>query len=101
MKQNRDFNSIVAAARALPVADHVPYAFEKRIMAVIRELPAPDAWTIWARVLWRAAAPCVGVMLFMTVWTAWSLESASSGFSLDTELEQTLLAPLAQLHEAW
>jgi hypothetical protein len=50
---------LLAAARANPPTDRVPYAFEKRIMARIALTPAVDAWALWGRALWRAAAPCV------------------------------------------
>ena len=50
---------LIAAARRLPPSEAVPYAFEKRIMAHLRARPALDEWSLWARALWRAAAPCV------------------------------------------
>lgn len=61
---------LLAVARAHPPSDHVPYAFEKRIMARLVLRPALDAWTVWSRVLWRAAAPCLGVAAAVVVLAA-------------------------------
>ena len=54
-------------ARNLPGNEHVPYAFEKRIMACVRELLVENPFAIWSRMLWRAVAPCLGVMLVAIV----------------------------------
>lgn len=54
---------LLATARANPPGDHVPYAFEQRILARIKALPAADPLTQLTTALWRAAIPCVGVML--------------------------------------
>ena len=60
---------LLAAARANPPSDHVPYAFEKRIAALLTSRPALDPLTLWARALWRAAAPCAAIMLVLGVWS--------------------------------
>ena len=49
---------LIAAARANPPGDQVPYAFEKRILAHLATRPVADGWELWARALWRAAALC-------------------------------------------
>ena len=60
---------LLAAARANPPADRVPYAFEKRILALLAQSPALDLSALWARALWRAAAPCVALTLLLGVWS--------------------------------
>lgn len=60
---------LITVARANPPADHVPYAFEKRIMARLHTPLPLDLWALWGRLLWRAAAPCVAVMLALGAWT--------------------------------
>jgi hypothetical protein len=60
---------LIAAARAHPPSNQVPYAFEKRIMARLQLRPVLDVWALWARGLWRAAAPCVAVMLLLSAWS--------------------------------
>ena len=63
---------LLAAARANPPSDRVPYAFEQRIMARLRECPALDEWALWGRALWRAAAPCAAIMLLLAAWAVFS-----------------------------
>lgn len=62
-------DKLLAAARAHPPSDQVPYAFEKRILARLRTPPAPDLGALWTRMLWRAAAPCVALTLTIGVWS--------------------------------
>ena len=52
---------LIAAARADEPADHVPYAFEKRVSALLASRVAPHALDAWVTGLWRAAVSCVGV----------------------------------------
>ena len=40
---------LIAAARANPPGDQVPYAFEKRILAHLATRPVADGWELWAR----------------------------------------------------
>ena len=62
-------HKLIAAARANPPSDRVPYAFEKRILARLAGQRMPDDWALWARALWRAAAPCVAIMMLFSVWS--------------------------------
>ncbi len=80
---------LFAAART-PPSDRVPYAFEKRVMAKLRELPVFDGWAQWAAALWRAAATCVILMLLLSTW-AW-FRPASTAVDLAQDLENTMLA---------
>ncbi|NJN05359.1 MAG: hypothetical protein HC814_01690 [Rhodobacteraceae bacterium] len=68
---------LIAAARADAPSDRVPYAFEQRIMARLRELPASDAWAYWSRMLWRATAPCLAITLAMAVWTIYRSDATA------------------------
>ena len=87
---------LVAAARANPPSDRVPYAFEKRIMAHLATRPVADDWALWARALWRAAAPCVAIMLLLGAWSLFLPHSSTSATDLSQQLEQTLLAAVDQ-----
>jgi hypothetical protein len=80
---------LVAAARANPPSDRVPYAFEKRIMARLALLPCPDAWALWSRALWRAVAPCVMIALLLGLWAFFAPKGNPSDLSQD--FENTLL----------
>ncbi|MBM3835991.1 MAG: hypothetical protein FJ403_22550 [Verrucomicrobia bacterium] len=92
---------VLTVARACPPSDEVPYAFEKRIMARIARETMVDLWTLWGRLLWRAAAPCVAIMLMLTAWAAVSLDFNGNSEPIATDLEESVLAPLASLEDAW
>jgi len=81
----------VKLARSLPREERVPYAFEKRIMAHLREAPGMDAVTLWAHALWRAAAPCLGIMIIAAA-VCWPL-IFQQGADNDVDLESAVLAP--------
>jgi hypothetical protein len=87
---------LIATAQANPPNDRVPYAFEKRIMARIAARPAVDGWALWARALWRAAAPCVAIMLALTVWSFYDHHTSTASNDLSQDLEKTLLAAVDQ-----
>tara|TARA_A100001037_G_C15077881_1_gene602680 strand:- start:405 stop:767 length:363 start_codon:yes stop_codon:yes gene_type:complete len=67
-------DEMLAQTREIPADDRVPYAFEKRIMAHIKdeETAAPPTaaqlWEQWSRMLWRAAVPCLAVLVIAAVW---------------------------------
>ena len=94
---------LVAAARNSPASDRVPFAFEKRILAQLKAVPALDNWTLWGQALWRAAAPCLAVMLLLSTWAFFVSNAnapASNGLGntddLSQEFENTVLAAANQ-----
>ncbi len=92
---------LLAAARAHPPADHVPYAFEKRIRAHLSALPPVDLAALWARALWRAAVPCVAFTLLLATWSFAPVPVSPTTEDLSQQFEQTLLAAADQLEESW
>src|SRR6478736_1348605 len=100
MDLKRFEHNLFAAARVLPPSDSVPYAFEKRVMAGLNG-SCPDEWANWSRLLWRAAAPCVGLTVLMGVWTAVSTHSLSPSTTLAVDLERTVWGPLTALNDSW
>jgi hypothetical protein len=90
---------LIAAARSRPINENVPYAFEQRIMAHVRERSAPDAWSLWARGLWRAAATCTGIMLLLGTWSFFSAGSTPAT-DLSQEFENTVLVAVDQAQSA-
>jgi hypothetical protein len=83
---------LIAAAKANPPSDHVPYAFEKRVIARLQAPVILDDWALWSRALWRAAAPCVAVMLCLSAWAAFAPVTHTPATDLSQDLENTLLA---------
>ena len=83
---------LIAAARANPPSDQVPYAFEKRIIARLKAPVALDDWALWSRALWRAAAPCVAIMLLLSAWSVFAPTVHSPATDLSQDFENTLLA---------
>ena len=92
---------LLAAARANPPSDHVPYAFEERIMAHLAARPALDVLATWNRTLWRAAAPCVAVMLLLSAWTRFAHSAENSREALAADLESSLYLPFDNSTETW
>ena len=113
MNLNELQRKLTAAARAQAPGDRVPYAFEKRIMARLTACPVPDTLSLWAQSLWRAAVPCVAVVMLLgvtsffvpsgtTTTASETVLSSSADNSLD--LETTLLAAVdqkVQNEEVW
>ena len=87
---------LIAAARANPPSERVPYAFEKRILAYLAARPVLDRWDLWGRALWRAAAPCIAIMLLLGAWSLFTPQRNTTTNDLSQQLEQTLLAAVDQ-----
>ncbi len=83
---------LVAAARQDCPSDRVPYGFEQRIMARLRARPALDQWAIWAGALWRAAAPCVAIMVVLAAWSLFSPAPSAPTSDFSQQFESTVLA---------
>ncbi len=81
---------LIAAARATPADEHVPYAFEKRIMACIAGKTPLNAWDLWGRALSRSAVICVVFMMALVIGSHFL--PASNPDSLSQEVETTLFA---------
>ncbi len=100
MKLENLQQKLIAAARKNPPNDHVPFAFEKRIMARLAGATIPDGWILWSRALWRAAVPCLMLVVFASLWSSRSINSDAVEFSM--QFEDTVLAELNQnLENSW
>jgi hypothetical protein len=87
---------LIAVARLQAPDDRVPYAFEKRIMALIAARAVADKWVFWTRGLWRAAIPCAAVALIFCVVSLFVPAAADNGNDLSQDFENTLLASVDQ-----
>ena len=56
---------LIAAAETEVLDDRVPYAFEKRVTALLASRVAPQNLDLWVRGLWRAAVSCVAISLML------------------------------------
>ena len=87
---------ISEARRALP-DDHVPYAFEKRITALIKNRVPGKNVDFWVRGLWRAALPCIAIAAICGAWALFSPpRSSATAEDFSQNFENTLLATVDQ-----
>lgn len=91
---------LLAAARADAPGDRVPYAFEKRVLALLASRPVADKWVLWTRGLWHAAASCVAIALLLGAWVCFSPMASSNSSDLAQNFENTLLASVDQSDQA-
>ena len=87
---------LIAAARANPPGDGVPYAFEKRVTALLAARRAIDNPAIWVRGLWRAAVSCLAIALMLGIWVIFNPATGAGGEDLSQNFENTLLAAVDQ-----
>jgi hypothetical protein len=83
---------LTAAARLQTPDERVPYAFEKRIMALIAERAAVSGRILWARGFWRAAVSCLALALVCGAVSLFTPTAADNGNDLSQDFENTLLA---------
>jgi hypothetical protein len=91
---------LLAAARANVPGDHVPYAFEKRIMALLAARTPTDHLAMWVRGLWQAAASCMAIALLLGAWAFFNPAASSKSDDLSQNFENTLLASVDQSDQA-
>jgi hypothetical protein len=87
---------LLAAARANPPGDHVPYAFEKRVMALLAARAATEPLVMWMRGLWRAALSCAVIALLFGAWAFFNPTATTNANDLSQNFENTLLASVDQ-----
>jgi hypothetical protein len=93
---------LIAAARTEVLDDRVPYAFEKRITALLASRVAPDNMALWVRGLWRAAVSCVAITLLFGAWAVLNPTTTTTVTTddLSQNFENTLLASVDQSDQA-
>lgn len=87
---------LIAAARANPPGDQVPYAFEKRVTALLAARAAGENLVLWVRGLWRAAVSCMAIALMLGAWAFFNPSTSASAVDLSQNFENTLLAAVDQ-----
>jgi hypothetical protein len=87
MKKPLTPEEFVKIAREIPRDERVPYAFEKRVMAHLASAAVPDALSLWTRALWRAVAPCFGIMLIAAAVSFASHDQSAGATANDNDLD--------------
>ena len=90
---------LIAAARQDRPADQVPYAFKKRITALLAARAAENMHS-WVRGLWRAAVSCVAITLLFGAWALLNPAATAAPDESSQNLESTLLASVDQNDQA-
>jgi hypothetical protein len=93
---------LIAAARATAPDDHVPYAFEKRVTALLASRVAAKNMDVWVSGLWRAAISCAAIAMLCGAWSVFSPAAtpAPTADDLSQNFESTLLASVDQGDQA-
>jgi len=91
---------LLAAARADAPDDRVPYAFEKRVLALLASRARADKWVFWTRGLWQAAASCAAIAVLLGAWIFFDSMASSNATDLSQNFENTLLASVDQSDQA-
>ena len=91
---------LIAAAKTEVLDDRVPYAFEKRLSALLASRVAPQNLDLWVRGLWRSAISCVAVAMLCGAWTFFTPATSASSDDLSQNLETTLLSSVDQNDQA-
>jgi hypothetical protein len=90
------YKKLIAAARANPPGDGVPYAFEKRVMALLAARAPGGNPALWVRGLWRAAVSCLAIALMLGAWAIFNPTTTAGAGDLSQNFENTLLAAVDQ-----
>jgi hypothetical protein len=90
-------DKLIKAARLAAPDERVPYAFEKRITALIQDRVARKRLDPWVRGLWRAALSCVAIAAMCGAWALFSpAKSGANAEDISQNFENTLLASVDQ-----
>ena len=92
---------LIAAAKTDVLDDRVPYAFEKRVTALLASRVAPDNLALWVRGLWRAAVSCAAISMLLGAWAFFNPGAANTtADDLSQSFESTLLASVDSSDQA-
>lgn len=91
---------LIAAAKTEVLDDRVPYAFEKRITALLGSRVAAQKLDAWVHGLWRAAISCVAIAIVCGAFAVFTPATNSNSTDLSQDFENTLLASVDQSDQA-
>jgi transposase len=101
MNWNTVQKKLLAAARAEPADDRVPYAFEQRILARLPARLVADRWADWAAALWKAAVPCVVLGAALSLWSSVDRRQDAAEAAWAVAFENAVLTPEEEVETAW
>ena len=101
MNWNALHRKLIESARHHLPSDHVPLAFEQRIMARCRVAPRAEDLFAWVRALWCGASACAAVALLVSIWSFLPAEDSTAASSFSQEFEQTILASAEEGESTW
>lgn len=101
MKLNDMHNKVIAVAKKNPPSNHVPYAFEQRVMHRLASVTPHNHWALWGGPLWRAAVSCVAITVLCGVWSLTAAPHTESQESFSQAFESAVYAPPAQQDASW
>ena|ERR1039457_1303945 len=102
MNLNELHDKLMAVAGKNPPGDHVPYAFEKRIMNRLASVAPLNPWALWGGPLWRSAVSCVAITALCGLWCLAANRQADSPESFSQVFEAAVVAPPSQhAEDAW
>ena len=96
MKLSELQKKLIVAARANPPDDRVPYAFEKRITALLAARPALDRWALWSRALWRGAVGSLALLFVFGACSFFLPQNGGGSNDLSQDFENAMLASADQ-----
>jgi hypothetical protein len=102
MNVNELHDKLIAAARKNRPSEQVPYAFQKRILSLLADTPAPNLWALWGRPLWQAALSCVAITLLCGLWAYASRLGVDSADNFSQDFAAAVFAPMGEhIEDAW
>jgi hypothetical protein len=102
MSMSKLQDKLMAVARKNTPGDHVPYAFEKRIMSRLASVTPQNNWALWGGPLWRAAVSCVAITILCGLWSMAASHQADSPETFYQSFEAAVLSPPSQhAEDAW
>lgn len=91
---------LIAAARRQRPDERVPYAFEKRISALLADREAAARRGLWMRGLWRAAVSCMVLALLCGAISFFTPAAGDNSKDWSQDFVNTLLASVDQSEAA-
>ncbi|WCJ60770.1 hypothetical protein NXS98_06480 [Fontisphaera persica] len=99
MKYEALEKKLLAAARSHPPGDQVPYAFEQRVLARLKQRPQVEPLALWSQWLWRAAVSSLLVTLLAGLWALTPPSKPMSGTYAD-DFESLVYAGLNEIGDS-